>query len=67
MNITTPADLRKLVGDSHLAGLDAEHIVVLIHEARSVLKETGNMAHAADAVRRLAASLRRAEGANGAG
>jgi hypothetical protein len=59
MQIATPADLRQLIGDAHLDGLCAEQIAALMHEARVVLGETGgNLAHAADTVRRLAVSMR---------
>jgi hypothetical protein len=57
--LATANDLRKLVGNDHLAGLAPDQIVVLIHEARSALRETGgSLAQAADAVRRLAERMR---------
>jgi hypothetical protein len=59
MNIATHADLRQLVGDEHLAGLSAAQMSVLIAEARCTLRETGDLSHAAEAARRLAASMPR--------
>jgi hypothetical protein len=57
--ICTADDLRKLIGDAHLAGLDADQIVALIHEARAAVREAGgDFAHAADTVRRVAAQMR---------
>jgi hypothetical protein len=59
MDIATLADLRKLIGDQDLAGLAAEQIIALIHEARCELRETGDPVHVADAARRLATSMPR--------
>jgi hypothetical protein len=59
MRICTVGDLRKLIGEVHLSGLNEDQIAVLIHEARITLGEAGgDLVRVVDTVRRLAASMR---------
>jgi hypothetical protein len=57
MNLATHSDLRMLIGEEHLVGLSAAQMTILIAEARYALRETGELTRAADAARRLAASM----------
>jgi hypothetical protein len=58
--IWTVDDLRKLIGDAHLAGLGVDQIAALIHEARMALRESGgDLAYAEAAVRKLASGMPR--------